>query len=138
MASPPTAIYFADPLLAVGAVNKAHKLGIRIPDEMSIIGFDDTDVRYSVYPTLTAVCQDASALGFEAALWLTRRVSGSVNHDTLQKTLPTFFEVNQSTGPAPQPVCQTVTKQAAMDVERPRTHAADSTIARLRQTGSDM
>jgi DNA-binding LacI/PurR family transcriptional regulator len=95
-----TAIYFADPMLAIGAVNKAHQLGVRIPDDMSIVGFDDSDVRHSVHPRLTAVCQDATTLGFEAALWLTRLLTGEAR-GTLHKAIATAFEVNQSTGPVP-------------------------------------
>lgn len=60
---PPTAVYVADPLTACGAINEAHKLGLRIPDEMSILGFDDSDSRFSVVPAMTAVCQNSRDLG---------------------------------------------------------------------------
>lgn len=96
MADPPTAFFFADPLLAVGAVKRAHEMGIRIPEDLSIIGFDDTDIRHSVYPTMTAVCQEASVLGLEAALWLTRILTDG-KAQRLSKAIPTFFEVNEST-----------------------------------------
>jgi LacI family repressor for deo operon, udp, cdd, tsx, nupC, and nupG len=103
MAERPTAIFFADPMLAVGAVNQALSLGVRVPEDISIVGFDDTDVRFTVHPVMTAVCQDASALGFEAALRLTRLLTNGSNgsNGSFKKTLPTFFEVNESTGPAP-------------------------------------
>lgn len=100
MADRPTAIYFADPMLGIGAVKQAHAMGVRIPDDVSVIGFDDTDLRFSVHPTLTAVCQDASALGFEAALRLTRMLSGR-STESFQMTVPTFFEIHESTGPPP-------------------------------------
>jgi DNA-binding LacI/PurR family transcriptional regulator len=100
MANRPTAIFIADPLLAVGAVNKAHEMGVRIPDDISVIGFDDGDLRYSVYPKLTAVCQDAAGLGFEATVRLTRMLNGS-SESSFQATMPSFFEVNDSTGPPP-------------------------------------
>ncbi len=96
--SRPTALYCADPMLAVGAINKAQELGIRVPQEISIVGFDDAQVRHSVYPVMTAVCQDAAQLGFEASLHLTRLLTGAAK-GVLQKTVSTFFEVNQSTGP---------------------------------------
>lgn len=96
MAEPPTAIYLADPLLAVGAVQKAHELGVRIPDDLSIIGFDDADVRFGVYPTLTAVCQDADKLGFQAAAALGRMLTNG-GARRFRVTLPTFFEINRST-----------------------------------------
>ncbi len=100
LANRPTAVFFADPLLGIGAAKKAHAIGLRIPDDLSIIGFDDTDMRFAVHPTLTAVCQDARMLGYEAALWLSRSINGSVNGELLRKTIPTFLEINASTGPA--------------------------------------
>ena len=92
----PTAIFFADPLLGVGAVNRAHALGLRIPDDLSVIGFDDTDMRFAVHPTLTAVCQNAASLGREAARWLAGSLNGSAEK-CFQKTVTTFFEINEST-----------------------------------------
>jgi DNA-binding LacI/PurR family transcriptional regulator len=96
----PTAIYLADPLLGVGAVKMAHELGVEIPNDISVIGFDDTDVRHSVTPTLSAVCQDAASLGFEASRWLTHAiVKGS--QAPFKKTQTAFLEVNQSTACPP-------------------------------------
>ena len=92
----PTAIFFADPLLAVGGVQKAHEMGVRVPEDLSIIGFDDADLRHAVYPALTAVCQDAGKLGFQAAAWLGQMLRGT-GPRKFQKTIPTFFEINRST-----------------------------------------
>lgn len=94
----PTALYLADPMLAVGAFNAAHEHGIRIPADISIIGFDDAQTRLSVFPSMTAVCQDAADLGAQAATELIRLVNGE-NSETVQMQLPTFFEVRRSTGP---------------------------------------
>ncbi len=98
MKNRPTAIYFADPMLAVGGVKKAVESGVHVPRDISIIGFDDTDVRFSVHPTLTAVCQDAAGLGFEAASWLASSLE-QPGEMRLQKRVPTFFEINHSTAP---------------------------------------
>ncbi len=97
----PTAIYLADPLLAVGAINKAHHMGVSIPDDISIIGFDDAEVRYSVYPVMTAVCQNTSEIGFEAASRLTLMLT-SGERVGFQKTVPSFFEVHHSTAAPPK------------------------------------
>ncbi|MBI5865241.1 MAG: LacI family DNA-binding transcriptional regulator [Planctomycetes bacterium] len=97
LAAAPSAVFFADPVLALGAVKRAAELAVQIPRDLSIIGFDDTDMRFAVHPTLTAVCQDASLLGLEAARWLTR---GSFR-EPLRRTIPTFFEINASVGPGP-------------------------------------
>jgi DNA-binding LacI/PurR family transcriptional regulator len=101
---PPTAIYFTDPLACVGAVGRVHSLGLKIPDDVSIVGFDDGDMRFRTWPILTAVCQDAAQLGFEAALWLTRSLCG-ITREPLRREMTTFFEVHETTGlPPAQPV----------------------------------
>ncbi len=98
MANPPTAMVLADPQLAIGAINKAHELGIQIPHDLSIVGFDDGDARFSVYPTMTAVCQDARALGREA----TRALNGLLGGDTgqrIRQSVSCFLEIHHSTAP---------------------------------------
>ena len=59
----PTAVFIADPLVAVGAINEAHKMGVKIPEDLSIVGFDDTDMRSLIYPKMTAICQDSRHAG---------------------------------------------------------------------------
>ncbi len=100
MPDPPTAIYFTDPLATLGALHRCRELGIRVPEDLSIVGFDDSDVRHHAFPTFTAVCQDASALGFEAAHWLTRSIAG-YERGALRHMLQTTFEINQSTSAPP-------------------------------------
>lgn len=102
--SPPTAIFFADPLATIGAMHCCHAKGIQIPTELSIVGFDDSDVRHHTWPPFTAVVQDASMLGYEASLWLTRRVTGNVSQGVRMRR-PTMFEINRSTAqPCKRPV----------------------------------
>src|SRR3954469_23607637 len=74
--APPTAVFIADPLTACGAINEARKLGLRIPEEMSILGFDDTDSRFSVEPTMTAICQNSRELGQLAFELLVQQCEG--------------------------------------------------------------
>lgn len=62
----PTAVFLTDPVTVVGALGEARRLGIEVPRELSIVGFDDAELRYSVHPELTAVCQDAASLAREA------------------------------------------------------------------------
>lgn len=97
MAEPPSAIFFTDPIATLGGMRRCQELGISIPAELSIIGFDDSDIRQHVYPAFTAVCQDARRLGFEAALRLTRTLAGQ-SDVKLRETFPTMFEINQTTG----------------------------------------
>jgi LacI family transcriptional regulator len=96
----PTAIYIADPLVAVGAINQAHEMGVKIPQDVSIIGFDDTDSRNNVFPTMSAVCQDTRQLGYEAVRGLAQILSNEAS-TPIQKALPTWLELHQTTGCAP-------------------------------------
>ncbi|MCC6578862.1 MAG: LacI family DNA-binding transcriptional regulator [Phycisphaeraceae bacterium] len=101
---PPTAIFFTDPLATLGALCRAVELGLRVPTDLSIVGFDDTQVRRMTVPNFTAVCQDAQGLGRVAADWLTRRLQGE-GDATFQHKLATYVEFNQTTGsPPPRPV----------------------------------
>ncbi|MCC6426541.1 MAG: LacI family DNA-binding transcriptional regulator [Phycisphaerales bacterium] len=98
LSAPPTAIFFTDPLASVGAMRRCQELGIRVPQDLSIIGFDDSDIRHHVFPSMTAVCQDANMLGYESARWLTAMLAGQA-HAQLRKVYPTMFEINKTTTP---------------------------------------
>lgn len=100
LADPPTAVYFTDPLATVGGMHRCLELGVSIPEDLSIVGFDDSDIRYRTFPSYTAVCQDAGQLGLEAARWLTRSLEG-VASGPLRDRRPTTFSFNKSTGPCP-------------------------------------
>ncbi len=93
---PPTAIYFTNPLSTVGALHRCLQLGIRVPKDLSIVGFDDGDIRMRTFPRFTAVCQDAQALGLEAARWLTRSLTGEAN-GSFREVRPTALAVLDST-----------------------------------------
>jgi len=100
---PPSAIFFADPMPAIGAIRRANYVGLRVPEDLSIIAVDDSRVRMDVFPPMTAVIQSVVNLGFEAALWLTRRLVHNVK-EPLRQVLPARFEVNGTTAAAPERV----------------------------------
>ncbi|GAB4111556.1 MAG: LacI family DNA-binding transcriptional regulator [Phycisphaeraceae bacterium] len=93
----PTAVYITDPMTAVGAMYEAQKIGLRIPDDLSIVGFDDGELRETVLPAMTAVCQDASSLGREAFRVLFDQIK---SRQPLESPRPAaWLEVHESTGP---------------------------------------
>jgi len=98
--NPATAIYITTPLTTLGAMHRCLELGVHVPQEFSIVGFDDADVRKRTYPPYTAVCQNAEQLGVEAARWLTRSLSGNTN-GVFRIRHTTTFEINGSTGMCP-------------------------------------
>ncbi|MFK7884122.1 MAG: LacI family DNA-binding transcriptional regulator [Phycisphaerales bacterium] len=98
---PPTAIYFADPLPTIGALRRLHELGISVPDEISIAGFDDDDARTLGCPVYTAVCQSAPALAEMTGQLLCRMMHGNGISEPPRIELDSYLEVNATTGRAP-------------------------------------
>jgi DNA-binding LacI/PurR family transcriptional regulator len=103
---PPTAIFFTDPGSTVGALRRAQELGIRVPDELSIIGVDDEQMRRWTHPVYTAIVQQAPEIGFQAGRWLARVVasgkSKSTSVEPLRMDLQAFLEINGTTGAVPR------------------------------------
>ncbi|MFN3168832.1 MAG: LacI family DNA-binding transcriptional regulator [Phycisphaeraceae bacterium] len=99
MSDAPTALFIADPATGVGLLNEARNLGTQVPGDLSVVGFDDSETRFSTAPQLTAVCQDAQRLGEQAIARLTvmlaRHTDGPAHAD---QPLRAWFEVNASTG----------------------------------------
>lgn len=59
----PTAIFACNDVLAIGAMQAARNLGIRVPDELSVVGFDNTYLAKITDPALTTVAQPIQAMG---------------------------------------------------------------------------
>ena len=97
----PTAIYVADPLSAVGAINEAQRHGMRVPDDLSVVGFDDGELRFVTHPRLTAVVQDAREVGREAVEVLDRLMSAPDRARPERRVLPTRFELHETTAAPP-------------------------------------
>jgi DNA-binding LacI/PurR family transcriptional regulator len=99
--NPPTAIFITDPLATIGALRRCLELGVKVPEELSIVGFDDSDVRHHTFPTCTAVVQDARMLGVEAARWLTSVTAAEPGGEPqrLAMVRQTRLEINRTTAP---------------------------------------
>lgn len=63
LAQPPTAIFASNDVSAFGAMEAVRNRGLRIPDDISIVGFDDIPQGTQVYPTLTTVRQPLAEMG---------------------------------------------------------------------------
>jgi len=63
----PTAIFASNDDSAAGVVAAAARLGISVPDDLSIAGFDDTTIASSVWPRLTTIKQPVEDMGYKAA-----------------------------------------------------------------------
>jgi LacI family transcriptional regulator len=71
----PTAVFCGNDVLAVGALRRARELGIKVPDEVSIIGFDDIELAQVAYPALTTVHVPHREMGRRAGLALANLVN---------------------------------------------------------------
>jgi len=63
LTEPPTAIFAANDLLALGAMQAIQKKNFRIPDDFSVIGFNDIELASFVYPPLTTIRQPMMEMG---------------------------------------------------------------------------
>lgn len=129
-----TAVFATNPMTALGIMRRAQEREIAIPRDLSVVGMDDSDIRMHVWPRLTAVCQDATALGHEAAAWLCNRISrAAVRPEGLKRTLTTVFEINGTTA-APAEEGRRGSAAVGETVERNRT--VESVSKPVRRTPS--
>jgi LacI family transcriptional regulator len=85
---PPDAVFCANDLMAIGALDVAHELGLDIPSDLAIVGFDDVDAATIVSPTLTTVRNPAYEAGSTAGDLLMSRMSGRYRGDGRTVVLP--------------------------------------------------
>jgi DNA-binding LacI/PurR family transcriptional regulator len=67
LAQPPTAIVFANDVMAIAGMSVAASRGVSVPDQLSVTGFDDTELARHLSPALTSIRSDALGLGAAAA-----------------------------------------------------------------------
>ncbi|GAB4432202.1 MAG: LacI family DNA-binding transcriptional regulator [Anaerolineae bacterium] len=98
-ASPrPTAIFALTDSMAVGVLHAAYELGLRVPDDLSVIGFDDIALASFLIPPLTTVAQPIYTIGETAAhILLTQMNDPELPPQSV--TLPTALVVRNSTAP---------------------------------------
>jgi LacI family transcriptional regulator, galactose operon repressor len=96
----PTAIFAPTNVCALAAIKAARGLGLEIPGDLSIVGFDDFDWMSALRPYLTTVAQPVD--DFASAAWrlLTRRLKGGAQSDVERIELPCTLKVRESTSSA--------------------------------------
>jgi DNA-binding LacI/PurR family transcriptional regulator len=97
---PPTAILAMSDVLALGVLQAAGELGIAVPAELSLVGFDDSPAARLATPPLTTVAQPHEEKGRIAAEWLVDAIErGQPLPDDRRMILPTEVVVRDSTAP---------------------------------------
>ena len=92
----PTAVFAASDLLALGAYDAAHAAGARIPEDISIMGFDDIDMAAQAKPALSTVLVRKLEMGQLAAQLILEQLSGKRNYP-IKVVVPTSLVQRDST-----------------------------------------
>lgn len=98
----PTAIFAANDEMAFGVIKVAHQLGLKIPDDLSVVGFDGTPFSTFVMPSLSTIIRQSG----EVARLATHKLLAQINEDaeaagTFGTMVSPQFVPRESTGPAP-------------------------------------
>ena len=92
-------MFAANDIAAVEVLHRAADLGIQVPAQLSVVGYDSSAVALTVRPHLTSVNQPRQAMGKLAAQMLRERLAGRP-HDASASVEP-VLKVRDSTGPGP-------------------------------------
>ena len=93
----PTAILYSSDTMAIAGMRAAKDMGISIPDELSVIGYDNLEVDQYTIPRLTSINQDSATLGHD----MMKRLLEKIKDPTLEpviKTYPQKLVIRESTG----------------------------------------
>lgn len=98
---PPTAIFATSDYKAFGAMEAARQMGLKVPEELSIMGYDDIKVSKYTYPPLSTVNQNTIKLGQRAAEILLFETKNGQSQLVKDEIVPVLVQ-RASTGPAPK------------------------------------
>lgn len=95
----PDAIFAANDMMAIGVLHALHQHGLRVPEDVSVVGFDNTLGAEFLIPSLTTVAQPFAELGRSALTHLLCLLEGQEPPPELPSTLPPRLVVRRSTPP---------------------------------------
>lgn len=99
----PTAVMAADDAMAIGIIKAIHDAGLRIPQDISIVGFDDIPIAQYTYPSLTTVRQPIEKMAKRALEILIDQISHiTPETGTMVELLMPELVIRESSGTAPQ------------------------------------
>lgn len=91
-----TALFVTNYEMTLGTILRVNELGLSIPEQISLIGFDNLELARIVNPALTIVEQPIHNLGVQAAEMLLSRFSGGQREKTVRLVLPTTLKFGRS------------------------------------------
>ena len=92
-AQPPSAVFAVSDMLAIGAIKAFRRAGMRVPEDIAIVGFDDIPIAEVFEPGLTTIAQPMQALGAVAVKLLLSRLSGTT---PVSRILPYTLTLRES------------------------------------------
>lgn len=93
LSNPPTAVFCTNYIVAIGVLMEAAALGISIPEDVSVLTYDDDPIFRSMNPPITCMAQNLSAIGEEASKLLLKRMKADYSDFPAVKIIDTtFFE----------------------------------------------
>jgi LacI family transcriptional regulator len=95
----PTAIFAGNDDMAAAAVSVAHRSGLDVPGDISIVGYDDTALATSIWPELTTIRQPIAAMAAAALDLLLAHIGGGRGGGEHERVLDFEFVVRDSAGP---------------------------------------
>ena len=95
---PPTCILMPDDHTALGALDAAKEMGLRVPEDISIAGYDESRIAQLTRPRLTTVAQDAAKMGAQAARYLIERIENPRTAGSETALIPTRLVKGESVG----------------------------------------
>jgi LacI family transcriptional regulator len=96
----PTAVFAANNLIAIGALKAVQDAGLRVPEDIAMVAFDDLPANLLVFPFLTVAVQPAYEMGRRATQLLLSRLSNPASPDRQEVVLPFELVVRRSSGSA--------------------------------------
>lgn len=93
----PSALFACNDFMAIGALNAASDAGVRVPDDIAIVGFDNIPAATMVRPTLTTVAHFPAQMGQLLAEALFERIEGTVDGEQRRFEIPCELIIRQST-----------------------------------------
>lgn len=96
LSNPPTAIFVSNAPMTTGCLRAFRDLGVKCPEDVAVVSFDDMEWFELSWPSITAVAQPAYKLGATAAELLVKRFSGRLSGSPCRKFLPTKLIVRES------------------------------------------
>ncbi|MBK1670396.1 hypothetical protein CKO28_20435 [Rhodovibrio sodomensis] len=118
-ATRPTALFCSNDRLAIAVIGAANRMGLRVPRDISVVGFDGIDLAREFVPSLTTVVQPSYDIGYAAAKAMLDRRAGQ--DPTMPVILPFSLRIGESTAPlgqdgptTPRPVCPPQSNEAML------------------------